>query len=120
MFGVDDSGYASGFLCFGDSVYRQSRFTARFGSVYLDYSAARITSDAKSGIEPDRARRDNANIFDIIVAELHYRAFAVVFFYFVHCQLQCFQFVRRRCIILITHTELVSYIYVFYFCKDTK
>ena len=110
MLGVDEGGYAVGLLCFGDGVEGQGGLTRTFGTVNLDDTSAGEAANAEGGIEADAAGGDDIHFFHLLVAELHDRAFAVVFLNFGHSGLQGTEFVRH----------IVSALYGFFLCHGVS
>ena len=74
MLRVDECSGSAVLLYLGGDMQRKRRFTRRFGTVYLDDSAARQTADSERKVESERACRDRRHIDGGVLAELDYRA----------------------------------------------
>ncbi|OPZ95770.1 MAG: hypothetical protein BWY72_01970 [Bacteroidetes bacterium ADurb.Bin416] len=107
VFGVDESGDATGFLSLGDGVDGQGGFTGGFRAVDFDDTASGVATDAQGGVQTDGSAGDHSNVYHSFVAHLHDGAFAVVLFNFFHCGLEGFELFIGRCL---------GFNHVFFFC----
>ena len=69
----------------------QGGLTRTFRTKNLDDAAFGIAAHAERGVERKAARGNDLNVFDLLVAEFHHRAFAKVFFYLGHGGLKRFE-----------------------------
>ncbi len=76
MFGVDIGRDAAFFLRFGDDVEGESRLAGRFRSENFYDASAGNTTNAKRGVESDRAGRNDIKINFRFFAEHHDGFFA--------------------------------------------
>ena len=79
MLDIDERGEAAALLRLGDDGERQRGFAGRFRAVNFDHAAARKSADAERAIDQDVAGRDDVDIDDLLVAEPHDGAIAVIF-----------------------------------------
>ena len=95
VLGVDDGSDAAHLLCLGNCMDGEGGFTRRFRAVYFDDAPAGIASDAECIVEAYRTGGDDFDVFDRVVAELHYGTTAKVFLDFAECLGQC---LAARCL----------------------
>src|SRR5262249_12214813 len=80
VFGVNVRGDAARLLGLGHDVQRQRGFAGAFGAVDFDDAAARQSADSDGGVNADARSRNHGNIFRLVVAEAHDRAFTELLF----------------------------------------
>ena len=78
MLDIDERGEAAALLRLRDDGERERRFAGRFRSENFHDAAARKTADAERAIDQDVAGRDDIDVDDLVVAEAHDRAVAVI------------------------------------------
>ena len=91
MFGIDEGGYTSCLLRFGNGMNRQGCLTRTFGTVDFDNASARITSYAQGEIKRDAARRNHFDLLHLLVTQFHDGALTETLLYFFHGHLKRFQ-----------------------------
>ena len=75
---VDERRETAALLRLGDDGERQRRFARRFRSENFDDAAARKSADAERAIDQDVAGGNDIDVDDLVVAEPHDRAVAVI------------------------------------------
>jgi hypothetical protein len=81
VLGVDEGAGAADALHLGNDLQGERGLAGRFRPVDLDHPAARQAADAKRDVEPERAGRDDLDVFDhFAFAEPHDRALAELLF----------------------------------------
>ena len=81
VFRVDKGANTAALLRLGDAFERECGLAPRVGTVDFDYAPARQPAHSERKVKPERAGRDHRNIsLDRLLAELHYRALAELFF----------------------------------------
>ena len=76
---VDEGGESAALLRLGDDGQRERRLAGRFRSVNFHDASARKSAHAKRAIDQDVAGGNDFDVDDLLVAEPHDRAVAVIF-----------------------------------------
>ena len=93
---VDERSLSAELLNLGNRMKCDRCFTARLGSVYLDYSPAGKSSDAERHVKRKRSGRDRADVHLRLLAHFHYCAVTEAFFDFRYCGVKRLLFFLRR------------------------